>query len=214
MVSKSGLPKAAIIAVALTAMTAPAVTALSTETAANTAISHTLPSAITNNLTIAQVKVFGEAKTTSWKLVSGSVEQKDRVYLIVFGKNDDLLAGLYKFIDETKIRSGHFTALGAVGCAALGFYRPQDHSYTVTKIEKSAEVASMVGNIGVKNGRAVVHSHGVFSLEDGRCLGGHIFYGSAWPTVEMTVTESQTAPIRHEDDESGLWLYDTKADDK
>jgi len=174
-------------------------------------IIHNLPEAISDKLTIAQVKVFGQATTTGWKLLSGSAEAKNRTYIVIFGKNDDVLAGLYKFIDETKIQSASFTALGAVGSAALGFYRAQDHTYSVTKIEKQAEVASLVGNIGMKNGKAVVHTHGVFSLEDGSCLAGHIFFASVWPTVEMTVIENQTAPIRHEDDESGLWLYDTKA---
>ena len=174
-------------------------------------IIHKLPEAIGDKLTINQVAVFGQAKTTSWKLLSGTAEAKNRIYIVIFGKNDDILAGLYNFINETKIASASFTALGAVGSAALGFYRPEDHIYTVTKIEKQAEVASLVGNIGMKNGKAVVHTHGVFSLEDGSCRGGHIFYASVWPTVEMTVTENQTAPIRHEDDESGLWLYDTKA---
>jgi hypothetical protein len=174
-------------------------------------INHKLPAAIGNRLTIKEVQVFGTAETTKWKLIT---DGKERTYLIVFGKNDDIIAGLYRFLDATKIQGGHFTAIGAVGAAALGFFRPEDHTYKVVKIETQTEVSSLVGNIGMKNGKPVVHAHGVFSLNDASCVAGHVFYASAWPTVEMTVTECQTAPIRHLDDESGLWLYDTEAETK
>jgi predicted DNA-binding protein with PD1-like motif len=174
-------------------------------------INHRLPDAIGNNLTIKDVKVFGTGEGTKWKLLS---EGKARTYLIVFGKNDDIIAGLYRFLDATKVQSGHFTALGAVGCAALGFFRPQEHTYKIARIEKQAEVSSLVGNIGIKNGKPVVHAHGVFSVEDGSCTAGHVFYASAWPTVEMTVTECENAPIRRYDDESELWLFDTAANSK
>jgi uncharacterized protein len=174
-------------------------------------INHQLPEAIGERLAINEVKVFGSAPGTKWKLIS---EGKDRTYLVVFGKNDDIIAGLYRFLDDTKIQSGHFTAIGAVGAVALGFYRPKDHTYQVQRVDSQTEVCSLVGNIGMKNGKAAAHAHGVFSYDDGKCVGGHVFYATAWPTVEMTVTECQTAPIRHLDDESGLWLYDTDADDK
>ena len=171
-------------------------------------INHTLPQDIGDNLTINQVRVFGSAQTTKWKLLS---QGEERTYLIVFGKNDDIIAGLYRFLDDTKMRSGHFSAIGAVGAAALGFFRPEDHTYKVTKVEEQAEVSSLTGTIGLKNGKPAVHAHGVLSLSDGHCLAGHIFYASVWPTVEMTVSESLRAPIRHPDDESGLWLYDAAA---
>ncbi len=175
-------------------------------------INHKLPPSIGNNLTIKQVQVFGTGETTKWKLIS---EGKERIYLIVIGKNDDIIAGLYRFINATNFKGGQFTAIGAVGAAALGFFRPEDrHAYTIARVEKQAEVCSLSGNIGLKNGRPVVHAHGVFSTEDGSCIGGHVFYASAWPTVEMTVTECQNAPIRHHDDESELWLFDTSADSK
>jgi predicted DNA-binding protein with PD1-like motif len=183
----------------------------STPTSPSPHINHKLPPEIGNFLTIKEVKVFGNAETTKWKLISSG---KERTYLVVFGKNDDIIAGLYRFIEATQLQGGHFTAIGAVGAVALGFFNPEDHTYEITRVEKQSEVSSLVGNIGLKNGKPVVHAHGVFSLNQGACVAGHVFYASAWPTVEMTVTECQNAPIRHHDDESGLWLYDTSADAK
>jgi len=167
-------------------------------------INHELPPALTERLTIEQVKVFGQATKTHWQLLSPGPQ---KTYLVIIGKNDDILAGLYNFIETTKIKSGHFTAIGAVGAAALGFYRPEDHTYTVTKVAKQAEVVSLAGNIGSKNGKTAVHTHGVISLEDGTCIGGHIFYATAWLTVEIVVTECPDAAIREHDQESGLWLF-------
>lgn len=184
------------------------------ESPAKPAINHKLPPSIGKSLTIKDVHVFGTGEGTKWKLISQGNQGQDRTYLVVFGKNDDIIAGLYRFIDATKIKSGHFTAIGAVGAAALGFFRPEDHTYNIARVERQAEVSSLVGNIGIKKGKSVVHAHGVFSLDDGTCIAGHVFYASVWPTVELTVTECQNAPIRHYDDESELWLYDTEANNK
>jgi predicted DNA-binding protein with PD1-like motif len=175
------------------------------ETSQFTAATHNLPSTIKDELTPSEVCVFGESPKVSWQAVTA---KRPRSFLLVFGKNDDLIAGLYKFAQANQIRGAYFSGIGAVGCAALGFFDENSRSYKVIKVPTQAELASLIGNISLKENKYVVHTHGVISLQDGRCLGGHVLFAPAWPTVEVMLTETDTAMERHTDIETGLSLFD------
>lgn len=171
------------------------------------AVKHTLPEAIKDEMSPAQVRVFGEAPGIHWKSVKGF---NPRSSLIVLGKNDDLIAGLYKFAEENQIKGASFTAIGAVGCAALAFYDKDKKAYKVIRVPKQTELVAFSGNIGRKEGKYVVHAHGVLSTEDGQCIGGHFLYASAWPTVEVMLSETEVSVEKALDEETGLSLYSTK----
>lgn len=168
---------------------------------------HTLPTAIKDEITPAEVKVFGEAPDVHWKQVKGF---NPRNFLVTLGKNDDLIAGLYKFAETNQIRGASFTAIGAVGCAALAFFDKDKKVYKVIRVPQQAELVSFTGNIGRKEGKYVVHAHGVVSLEDGKCIGGHFLYASVWPTVEVMLHETEVSVEKTLDAETGLSFYSSK----
>jgi uncharacterized protein len=173
-----------------------------------TPVIHVLPEGIKDEIAPADVKVYGDAPKTSWRLVG---EKGPRTFLIVLGKNDDLIAALYKFAQANHIKGASFTGLGAVGCAALGFFDQKMQAYKVIKMPQQVELASLIGNIGSREGKYVVHTHAVVASEDGRCLGGHLLYAPAFPTVEIMLTETDTTIERHKDAETGLSLFDLPA---
>jgi uncharacterized protein len=173
-----------------------------------TPVIHELPEAIKDEIAPADVRVYGEAPKTTWRLVA---EKGPRTFLIVLGKNDDLIAALYKFAQANQIKGASFTGLGAVGCAALGFFDQKTRAYKLIKIPEQVELASLTGNIGSREGKYVVHTHAVVAVENGLCQGGHVLYAPAFPTVEIMLTETDTTIERHKDAETGLSLFDLPA---
>ena len=168
---------------------------------------HTLPAAIKDEIPPAEVKVLGEAPDIHWKQVSNG---SPRDFLIVLGKNDDLIAGLYKFAESHKIKGASFTAIGAVGATALAFFDKDKRHYKVIRVPKQAELVAFSGNIGRKEGKYVVHAHGVLSLEDGQCVGGHFLYASVWPTVEVMLHETEVSVEKALDTETSLSFYSAR----
>lgn len=170
-------------------------------------VNHELPTEIKAELKPSEVKVFGTAPKMGWKITKGF---NPRTATLVLGKNDDLIAGLYRYAELNQIKGASFTAIGALGSAALAFFDKDKRVYKLIPVPKQTELVSFSGNIGRKEGKYAVHAHGVVSLEDGQCIGGHFLYASVWPTVEVSIHETEVAVEKELDEETGLSLYSTK----
>jgi len=72
---------------------------------------------------------------------------------------------------------------------------------------KQVEVISLVGDIGLVNGKPVVHAHGVVGLEDGTTRGGHIISATVWPTLELFLTDEPRSSVKEEDPDTGLFFF-------
>ena len=46
---------------------------------------------------------------------------------------------------------------------------------------------------------------------DGSTKGGHVIGATAWPTLELFLTDEPTSLVKEEDPETGLYLFDPKA---
>jgi predicted DNA-binding protein with PD1-like motif len=176
----------------------------SSASSTSTFVNHRLPDAIEDELTPAQVKIFGDSPNVSYRVVN---DKEPRSFLITLGKNDDVISALYKFAEANQIKGASFTGIGAVGCAALGFFDKDKRAYKVNKLPQQSELSSLSGNIACKDTGYVVHAHAVVSVPNGICLGGHLLYASAWPTVEIMLTETAVKIEKHPDAETGLSLY-------
>jgi uncharacterized protein len=78
-------------------------------------------------------------------------------------------------------------------------------------VNEQAEVASLVGDIGLVNGTPSVHVHAVVILADGAARGGHLLQANVWPTLEVSLTD-YTAPLLKElDTATDLYLFHPEA---
>lgn len=179
--------------------------ALSTESTNKDEVNHVIPAEVTAALKPSEVRVFGKAPNTKWQLVS---KKNVQTYLIVFGANDDIIAGLNDFAKERNIKGAYFTGIGGVGATAIGFYEKSKNVYQVTTIPEQAELVAFSGNVATnKAGKTLVHSHGVVAKSDSKCLGGHMLYASVWPTVEVLLTVTEEPMEKFRDEKTGLSFY-------
>jgi len=137
--------------------------------------------------------------------------QGPKTYLLVFDPDEEVMAGLLAFVREKQITAGHFTAIGAVSQATLGFFDRKAKDYTKIPQDGQAEVLSLIGDVAVTDkGEPGIHAHAVLGLPDGSAKGGHLINATVWPTLEVVLTESPKHLRRTFRPELGLALIDLK----
>jgi uncharacterized protein len=105
-----------------------------------------------------------------------------REYAVIFYQGDEAFSGLQEFAEKYQVTSAHFTAIGAVDGATLGWFDPQRKMYKKIPIQGQHEVIGMSGDIALYQGKPVVHTHMVVGSPDGTAHAGHILAAYVSPT--------------------------------
>lgn len=125
-----------------------------------------------------------------------------------FYQGDEAFSGLLEFAEKYHVTSAHFTAIGALDGATLGWFDLQRKMYKKITIEGQVEVISMIGDIALYQGKPVVHTHMVVGTSDGTTRGGHVLSAYVSPTLEVMITVDPISMQKRFDPESDLTLID------
>jgi uncharacterized protein len=148
----------------------------------------------------------GKAPGMQVQLLSGAEQSKQ--YAVIFGKGDEAFSGLLEFAEKYHVTSAHFTAIGALNGATLGWFDPQRKMYKKIPIEGQVEVIGMSGDIALYKGKPVVHTHMMVGTSDGTTHGGHVLAAYVSPTLEVMVTVDPITMQKRFDPETDLTLID------
>src|SRR5580704_18038969 len=129
-------------------------------------------------------------------------------YAVIFYQGDEAFSGLLDFADKYYVTSAHFTAIGALNRATLGWFDPQRKMYKKIPINGQHEVIAMSGDIALYQGKPVVHTHMVVGTSDGTTRAGHVLAAFASPTLEVMVTVNPVTMQKRLDPETDLTLID------
>ena len=129
-------------------------------------------------------------------------------YAVIFYQGDEAFSGLLDFAEKYHISSAHFTAIGALNGATLGWFDPQRKMYKKIPIEGQVEVIGMSGDIALYQGKPVVQTHMVVGTSDGTTRGGHVLSAYVSPTLEVMVTVDPISMQKRFDPETDLTLID------
>jgi predicted DNA-binding protein with PD1-like motif len=129
-------------------------------------------------------------------------------YAVIFYQGDEAFSGLLEFAEKYHVTSAHFTAIGALNGATLGWFDPQRKMYKKIPINGQHEVIGMSGDIARYQGKPVVHTHMVVGNPDGATLGGHVLEAYVSPTLEVMVTVDAVAMQKRFDAATDLTLID------
>jgi len=142
------------------------------------------------------------------KLVSEKAGEQ--VYAVVFSRGDEVLSGLTDFAIKYKVTAAHFTGIGAIKDATVGWLDLDAKAYHPIHVNQQVEVLSMVGDVATFNGKPIVHAHLVLGKRDGSTVGGHLWEAHVNPTLEVFVSVD-AAPLQKKLDEaSGMKVIDPK----
>ena len=129
-------------------------------------------------------------------------------YAVIFYQGDEAFSGLLEFAEKYHVMSAHFTAIGALNGARLGWFDPQRKMYKKIPIQGQVEVIGMSGDIALYQGKPVVHTHMIVGTSDGATRGGHVLDAYVSPTLEVIVTVDPIAMQKRFDPETDLTLID------
>src|SRR5450631_727957 len=129
-------------------------------------------------------------------------------YAVIFYQGDEAFSGLLEFAEKHQVTSAHFTAIGALDGATLGWFDPQRKMYKKIHINGQHEVIGMSGDIALYQGKPVIHTHLVVGSADGTLQGGHLLDAHVSPTLEVMVTVDPIAMQKRFDPETDLTLID------
>lgn len=143
------------------------------------------------------------------KQLSNSHGQRE--FAVIFRAGDEPYAGLTQFAEQYHVKSAHFTAIGGFHDARLGWFDLQRKMFRVIPVDQQVEVASLIGDIALLNGKPSVHMHCVVALPDGETRGGHILGAHVSPLLEVFVTVDPVALGKRRDPATGLTLMEPDA---
>jgi predicted DNA-binding protein with PD1-like motif len=129
-------------------------------------------------------------------------------YAVIFSQGDEAFSGLLEFAEKYEVTSAHFTAIGALNGATLGWFDPQRKMYKKIPINGQREVIGMSGDIALYQGKPVVHTHMVVGSPDGTTRAGHVLAAYVSPTLEVMVTADPVAMQKRFDPATDLTLID------
>jgi uncharacterized protein len=144
-----------------------------------------------------------EAETVKSKLLHADAE---RTYAIVLDPGDEAVQCLTQFATEQCLSAARFTGLGAFSDVVLGFFDFKRKDYRRIPLDEQIEVASLIGDVALANGKPRLHAHIVVTKSDGSAWGGHLLEGHVRPTLEVLLVESPAHLRRKHDAETGLPL--------
>lgn len=172
--------------------------------ASTTALAQRIPSRYVSPAESVQKQ--GAAPGMKVKLISNNRGTKE--YAVIFNEGDEAYAGLSDFAEKYHVTSGHFTAIGALSSVVLAWFGPQKKMYLENPIHEQVEVASMIGDFALYNGKPTVHTHMVVGHRDGSASGGHVIEAIVSPTLEVFVTADPSTLQKKYDPVSHLTLID------
>ena len=129
-------------------------------------------------------------------------------YAVIFYQGDEAFSGLLEFAEKYQVTSAHFTAIGALDGATLGWFDPQRKMYKKIPIIGQHEVIGMSGDIALYQGKPIVHTHMIVGGKDGTTRAGHVLDAYVSPTLEVMVTVDPISMQKRLDPATDLTLID------
>jgi hypothetical protein len=114
------------------------------------------------------------------------------------------------FVDEVlriagteKITTARVEAIGGVNRLTLGHFNSEKKKHEEHVYEEFLEVACILGNITMKDGKPFLHAHGTFGRKDMSALSGHVISANVFPLLEVVITPTSNKALRKFDEETG-----------
>lgn len=119
----------------------------------------------------------------------------------------EIVASISDLAERLEVRCGTVTAIGALTEATLGFYDQEAHEYRTITIDRPMEIAGIVGNISIRDGRPFLHAHATLADSKGNVMGGHLTRGTVFAAEVHLQELLGEAPVRGHDPTTDLFLW-------
>ncbi len=127
-----------------------------------------------------------------------------KVHLIRVDRGEEVVSSVTKACTEAGIRGAILSGLGLLSRAKLAVFNPEREEYETFDVDRPMELASLVGNVSLREGKPFPHIHVVLGNEE-RSVAGHLVEGYVGGTCEIAIIELE-GELRRDLEVGGLFL--------
>lgn len=127
-----------------------------------------------------------------------------KVHILRVDRGEEVVSSIVRACDELGIRSAVLSGLGLLSKTRLAVFNPDEERYETFDINTPMELASLTGNVSLKDGKPFAHIHVVLGSQ-GRTAAGHLVEGYVGGTCEIAVIEMD-GELRRDLERGGLIL--------
>ncbi len=114
--------------------------------------------------------------------------KEDEYYLVVLDKGDEITTSLAQFVADEDLQGGIIRGIGGVTNVTLGFFDTVSKEYLRKEFNDFYELAVLIGDISLVDGKPFCHLHAVISDLDLNAYAGHLLRAEISVTGEIVVT--------------------------
>lgn len=129
-------------------------------------------------------------------------------FLIRLERGEEINASVKVFCEREKIKNASFFGIGSVEKATLAHYTVEGKRYRERLFSGRFELVSLIGTVGMFEGKPLVHSHATISDERMETFGGHLVEGVTHATVEVVLWTFRSKYGKKYSDAIGLRLFE------
>ena len=128
------------------------------------------------------------------------------LHFIKLDKGEELIGSITTFANEVGIKSGFLTGIGVLRDAEIGYFDVEHARYDIKKLNGDFELLSLMGNVGITDGKATPHLHVILGDNKFQCSGGHLLKGYIGVTCELVLAATDMKLERIYDPDTKLKL--------
>ncbi len=132
------------------------------------------------------------------------VQRSGNEHVLIFDPGDEVLQTFTGYLAKQHVAAGRFQAIGAFKQFQLRYFDTAIMRYQARDFDQQVEVLSLLGDVSLRDGQPLIHSHIVLGTSDFQTLGGHLARGIVEPTLELILTVLDTELVREKDQRTGL----------
>jgi predicted DNA-binding protein with PD1-like motif len=130
-----------------------------------------------------------------------------RCFLCSLDHDAEIVASITNLAERLGVEVGVVSAVGALKRAEIGYYDQENHEYRGIEIDRPMEIASLIGNLSIRDGKPFLHAHATLADSEGNVKGGHLTSGTIF-AAEVYLRELVGRPsVRRHDPTTDLYLW-------
>ncbi len=165
------------------------------------------PLAAKNN-TAEVIKQIQEKDAMVAKTVELEYKKFGDKYVMRINPDTPLVATLQEFCESQKIDSAVISGIGSLKSATLGFFDPETKKYQEKTFSEPLEMASLSGNVSIKDGKPLPHLHVTIAGSNYKAYAGHLVEAQVSLTAEIIIEPLPGSLQKTFDKKTGLNLFD------
>jgi len=130
-----------------------------------------------------------------------------RRFLSSLDHDAEIVASITALAEALGVEAGAVTAIGALQRAEIGYYDQKTHEYKTIEIDHPMEIASLTGNLSIRDGKPFLHAHVTLADSEGNVKGGHLSSGTIFAAEVYLQELLGRPPVRRHDSTTDLFLW-------